>query len=298
MMKFIKLTVLLSLLSAGINLQAQDMLGELDSIGTETKTKEFVSATFKTTRLVNMHTIECVGPHTLDFRISHRFGTLNGGSYNAWGIDGPANIRLSLEYSFDGRLMFGIGRSSHEKMVDGFLKYRLLRQTTDNKMPVSVTLFASIFYNALKDVNAISNGYDKFDPVTNRFSFAYQIMVAKKITPSLSVQLAPWMVHYNLVEKITDRNDAYGIAGMIRLKFSKRSAITIEYAYRLPNYSKEKYYDSVGIGYELETGGHVFQIHFVNSFGIVENQFLPHTNTQWNDAGIRLGFNISRVFTL
>ena len=98
MMKFIKLTVLLSLLSAGINLQAQDMLGELDSIGTETKTKEFVSATFKTTRLVNMHTIECVGPHTLDFRISHRFGTLNGGSYNAWGIDGPANIR-SVSYT-------------------------------------------------------------------------------------------------------------------------------------------------------------------------------------------------------
>ena len=274
------------------------MLDMLDSINNGPQPKDFASATFKSTRLVNMHTLESVGPRTLDFRISHRFGPVNGGSYSAWGIDGPANIRLSLEYSFEGRLMFGIGRSSYEKMVDGFVKYRLLRQTTDNKMPVSVTAFASMFYNALKDGNAISNGYDKFDPVSNRFSFAYQVMVGKKITPAFSVQIAPWMVHYNLVEKITDRNDAYGIAGMFRLKFSKRSAITFEYAYRFPDYSKEKYFDSMGIGYELETGGHVFQIHFVNSFGIVENQFLPHTTTEWNDAGIRLGFNISRVFTL
>ena len=278
--------------------RCQDMLDMLDSAGTNTKTRDIASATFKTTRLVNMHTLESVGPRTLDFRISHRFGALNSGSYNAWGIDGPANIRLSLEYSFDGRFMFGIGRSSFEKMDDGFLKYRLLRQTTDNRMPVSVTLFASMFYTALKDGNASSNGYDKYKPVSNRFSYAYQIMFGRKFTPSFSLQIAPWMVHYNLVEKITDRNDAYGVAAMFRLKFSKRSAITAEYAYRLSDYSKEKYYDSFGIGYELETGGHVFQIHLVNSFGIVENQFLPHTTTQWNDAGIRLGFNISRVFTL
>ncbi len=278
--------------------QSQDMLDMLDSVGTDTKTRDFASATFKTTRLVNMHTLESVGPRTLDFRISHRFGALNTGSYNAWGVDGPANIRLSLEYSFEGRFMFGIGRSSYEKMDDGFIKYRLLRQTTDNKMPVSVTLFASMFYTALKDGNAASNGYDKYKPVSNRFSYAYQIMVGRKFSPSFSMQIAPWMVHYNLVEKITDRNDAFGVAAMFRLKLSKRSAITAEYAYRLPSYTKEKYYDTFGIGYELETGGHVFQIHLVNSFGIVENQFLPHTTTQWNDAGIRLGFNISRVFTL
>jgi hypothetical protein len=295
----LKRIFLLFVMSLGsYSIHAQDMLDMLDSIDSGPQPKDYASATFKSTRLVNMHTLESVGPRTLDFRISHRFGPVNGGSYSAWGIDGPANIRLGLEYSLEGRLMFGIGRSSYEKMVDGFLKYRLLRQTTDNKMPVSVTLFASMFYNALKDGNAISNGYDKFDPVSNRFSFAYQVMVGKKITPAFSVQIAPWMVHYNLVEKITDRNDAYGIAGMLRLKFSKRSAITIEYAYRLPDYTKEKYFDSMGIGYELETGGHVFQIHFVNSFGIVENQFLPHTTSEWNDAGIRLGFNISRVFTL
>src|SRR6185436_2451137 len=97
---------------------------------------------FKSTRLINQQTLESVGKRTLDFRISHRFGPVNSGSYGAWGIDGPVNIRLGLDYSFDGRLMFGIGRTSVDKIVDGFLKYRLLRQTTDGKMPVSVTLFA------------------------------------------------------------------------------------------------------------------------------------------------------------
>ncbi len=274
------------------------MLSILDSADSGPKTQDITIATFKTTRLINMHTLESIGSRTLDFRISHRFGIINGGSYNAWGIDGPTNIHLSLEYSFEGRFMFGIGRSSYEKMDDAFIKYRLLRQKTNGGTPVSVTLFASVFYTALKDRNAVSNGYDKYKPITNRFSYAYQIMIGRKFTPSFSFQIAPWMVHYNLVEKITDRNDIFGIAGMFRLKFSKQSAITIEYAYRLPDYTKSQYFDSFGIGYELETGGHVFQIHLVNSFGIVENQFLPHTTTQWNDAGIRLGFNISRVFTL
>ncbi len=293
-----KIVLLLFLcLTSGFT-QGQDLLDLIEPTKEESTEKDFAIATFKSTRLVNMHTLESVGPRTLDFRISHRFGPVNSGSYNAWGIDGPANIRLSLEYSFEGRLMFGIGRSSYEKVVDGFLKYRLLRQTTDNKMPVSMTLFAGMYYTALKDANAISNGYDKYKPATNRYSYAYQLLIGRKFSPSFSLQIAPWMVHYNLVERSADKNDVFGVSGMFRLKFTKRSAITMEYAYRLPDYSEKKYYDSMGIGYEIETGGHVFQIHLVNSFGLVETQFFPHTDSEWNDAGIRLGFNVSRVFTL
>ena len=276
---------------------SQDMLGSLDS-GSSGE-KDFVIATFKTTRLVNQHTLETVGPRTLDFRISHRFGAVNSGSYNAWGIDGPANVRLGLEYSPDGRFMFGIGRSSFDKMVDGFLKYRLLRQTVENGMPVSVTLFTGAYYKAIKDGNKIANGYDKYENLSSRFSYCFEIMIGRKFTPSFSFQVSPWFVHYNLVDNITDKNDSYGLSGLFRLKFTKRAAITMEYAYRLNDFSiVNKYYDSMSIGYELETGGHVFQIHFTNSFGLVENQFFPSTDSKWNDAGIRLGFNISRVFTL
>ncbi|MEO8087612.1 MAG: DUF5777 family beta-barrel protein [Bacteroidota bacterium] len=277
-------------------IKAQDLLSLIDSV--PVPQKEFTAATFKTTRLVDQHTLETVGRNTLDFRISHRFGSLNSGSLNAWGIDGPVDIRLGLEYSPDGRFMFGIGRTSLEKVVDGFLKFRLLRQTTSGSMPLSVTLFAGAYRIALKDNNKASQGYDKYKPETNRWSYAYEIMIGRKFTPSFSFQVAPWFVHYNLVEKITDKNDAYGVACVTRLKFTKRMAITFEYAYRINDYSQTKYYDSMGIGWEIETGGHVFQVHFINSFGLVENQFFAHTDTKWNNAGIRLGFNVSRVFTL
>ena len=288
-----KMILCFAILACG-STYSQDMLSELDSLGTDEK--DFVVATFKTTRIVDQHTLETVGRRTLDFRISHRFGPVNTGSYNAWGIDGPANIRLSLEYSPDGRFMFGLGRSSFEKVVDGFLKYRLLRQTTNNDMPISVTLFAGAYYTALKGV--FIQNIDKFEHFSSRFSYCYEIMVGRKFTRHFSLQVAPWLVHYNLVENLEDKNDAYGISALFRLKFSNRSAITAEYGHRLNDYSVKTYYDMFSIGYELETGGHVFQIHFTNSFGLVESQFFPHTDTKWNDMGVRLGFNVSRVFTL
>jgi hypothetical protein len=279
---------------SSLDLHAQNWSSSLDSL--EGGGSDYVNATFKTTRLVDQHTLETVGRRTLDFRISHRFGAVNSGSYGAWGIDGPANIRLSLEYSPDGRFMFGLGRSSLEKTVDGFLKYKLIRQTTDNKVPVSVTLFAGAYYTALK--NVLIQNVDLYEFRSSRFSYCYELMIGRKFSRRFSLQVAPWLVHYNIVERLNDKNDVFGLAGLFRLKFTNRSAITAEYGHALNNYSEQKYYDTFSVGYELETGGHVFQIHFTNSFGIVESQFFPHTDTKWDDMGIRLGFNISRVFTL
>ena len=274
--------------------RSQDWTSSLDSLAGADN--GITSATFKSTRLIDQQTIEVCGKRTLDFRISHRFGPLNSGAYNAWGIDGPANIRLGLDYSFDGRLMFGIGRSSYDKMVDGFLNTGCLRQASEG-MPISVTLFAGAYWNGVKDV--IVNGFDKYGTSWSRFSYCYELMIARKFSSSFSLQVAPWLVHYNIVENIDDKNDSYGISGLFRFKFTKRSAVTAEYSYRLNDFSpSQTYYESFGIGYELETGGHVFQIHFINSFGMCESQFFPMTNSDWNSGGVRLGFNISRVFTL
>jgi hypothetical protein len=289
-----KKIITLIFLAVSFNSFSQDLLSSLDSA--DSGEKDFATATFKTTRLVNQHTLETVGKRTLDFRISHRFGPVNSGSYGAWGVDGPANIRLGLEYSFDGRFMFGIGRSTLEKVVDGFLKYKLIRQTTDDKTPLSVTLFAGAYYTALK--NVFIQNIDKFEHTSSRFSYCYEVMVGRKFSRKLSLQLAPWMVHYNLVERLDDKNDVFGLSGMVRYKFTNRSAITAEYGLPLNDYSTEEYFNTFSIGYELETGGHVFQVHFTNSFGLIESQFFPKTDTEWNDMGIRLGFNISRVFTL
>lgn len=261
--------------------------------------KEPVTATFKGTRLVNQHTIEVGGKRTLDFRIAHRFGTFNTGSYNFWGLDGGASIRMSLEYSYDGRLQFGLGRSSTEKTYDSYLKYRLLRQTKDNSMPISVTLLSGMYYTNLQGASALISGVDKFKNTSSRLSFAHQIMIARKFGERLSIQVTPSYVHYNQVDKISDKNDTYAVGALGRYKFTKRTAVTFEYMARVNEFSRTSdYYDSMGIGLDIETGGHVFQVHLTNSLGITENQYITKTTDSWAKSGMRLGFNISRAFTL
>lgn len=261
--------------------------------------KEPVIATFKGTRLINQHTIEVGGKRTLDYRIAHRFGPFNSGAYDFWGLDGGASIRMSLEYSYDGRLQFGLGRTSIEKTFDTYAKYRLLRQTNDNSMPISVTLFSGLYYTNLKGSAALISGIDKYKNTSSRLSFAHQIMIARKFNEKLSLQLTPSMVHFNQVDLISDKNDTYALGFLGRYKFTKRTAITFEYMARANKFTKgTTYYDSMGIGVDIETGGHVFQIHLTNSLGITENQFIPKTTDSWSNGGMRLGFNISRAFTL
>lgn len=290
---YISLFALLAFSTTASAQSADDLLNMV----AEKPKKEYATATFKTTRLINFHTVEVLSRRSLDFRISHRFGDFKSGAYNAWGIDGGANIRLALEYCHGSRLMFGIGRTSGKKIADGFLKYRVLKQTTKGGgMPISLTLFTSVYHTFMQ--NVIIDGVNKYQSIPDRLSYCHQIMVARKFSPRFSLQLTGAMVHVNLVEKITDKNDCFVLGAVTRFKFAKRQAITLEYAHRLNKYSKDKYYDSFGIGYDLETGGHVFQMHLTNSFGLTEDQYFMYTNTSWENWGIRLGFNISRVFSL
>ena len=285
------------IISSAFTLSAQDIdpMALLQGLA-ETPKDEPVIATFKATRVINQQTIEVGGTRSLDFRIHHHFGPFNSGAYDFWGIDGGASIRLGLEYSYNGRLQFGLGRTSYEKQIDGFLKYRLLRQSKSGSMPISVTLFSGAYRNGIKGLQI--GGIDKFKYASDRLSFVQQIIIARKIDDKLSIQITPTMVHYNLVENLSDQNDAYflGIAG--RYKISNRTAITYEYGAKLLNYSESKYYDSMGIGLDIETGGHVFQMFLTNSFGMTENQTFARTNSAWADRGFRLGFNVSRMFTL
>ena len=291
------IAIALFFIFSAVQVQAQDIdpRSLLQGLA-EAPKDEPVIATFKATRLINQQTIEVGGTRSLDFRIHHHFGPFNSGAYDFWGIDGGASIRLGLEYSYNGRLQFGLGRTSYEKQIDGFLKYRLLRQSKSGSMPISVTLFSGAYRNGIKGLQI--GGIDKFKYASDRLSFVQQIIIARKIDDKLSIQITPTMVHYNLVENLSDQNDAYflGIAG--RYKISNRTAITYEYGAKLLNYSESKYYDSMGIGLDIETGGHVFQMFLTNSFGMTENQTFARTNSAWADRGFRLGFNVSRMFTL
>ncbi|HAP00969.1 MAG TPA: hypothetical protein DCQ93_03490 [Bacteroidetes bacterium] len=278
-----------------VRASAQDMPdGMIDSIAPK---KEFVSATFKGTRLVNFHTAETCGKRTLEFRIAHRFGDLSSGGYNFYGLDGPASLQLELGYSYNGRLEFGASRTSADKMYSAYLKYKLMRQTTDNKSPLTITLLGQANLTGLKSTSTSAPEYHFF---SDRFNYVSQIMIARKLSDAFSIQVAPTWVHYNLVTAVTDDNDIFSVIGMGRIKVSKRTALTGEYCYRINTYSQDfsTYHNSVAIGMDLETGGHVFQFFFTNSFGINEAQTIPYTRGDITNLDLKLGFNISRVFFL
>jgi hypothetical protein len=270
---------------------APDLLGDLERQTTDPQSREVVQATFKGTRIINGHSVETPGEGTLIFLISHRFGTLNSGAYDLFGLDN-AVIRLGLEYGLNDRLTVGVGRSSVEKTYDGFLKYRALRQTSGTRaMPVSVTLFASSAINTLRYPN---ESYT----LERRLTYTYQALIARKFSPGLSVQLSPTVVHRNLVDTRAMSNDVYALGLTGRQKLSKRTAILVEYYYRLPSSEDPGTRNSIAAGFDIETGGHVFQLHVTNSRGMIEKHFATQTTGNFFKGDIYFGFNVARNFTL
>ena len=284
--------VVLSFFTLGVFAQ-NDLMDLLnDSIASEIN---YTTATFKSTRVMNGHSIEKMAPGQLDFRISHRFGSINSGAYEFFGLD-QANTHLSLEYGILKWLMAGLGRGTYEKTFDGFAKFAILRQSTGAKeMPVSVSLFSSVAIKSQKwQTDTITNYF------SSRLSYVAQVLIARKINQSLSVQLTPSYVHRNLVPTELDPNDLFAIGAGGRIKLSKRISFNAEYFYVINQnpYSNPKYYNPLSIGVDIETGGHVFQLIFSNSVQTIEKGFIGETTGQWTKGDIHFGFNISRVFTL
>jgi hypothetical protein len=253
----------------------------------------YVTATFKATRVVNGQSIENTGKGVLDFRISHRFGTVNSGFKNFFGLDG-ATTRLGFDYGITPWLMAGIGRSSYQKEYDGFLKIKLLRQHEHGGMPFSLSYLGGISAQTA-DVEVPAGREYYF---SNRLAFTNQILMARKFSRRLSVQLLPTHIHYNLVDTTSEPNDvlALGVAG--RMKLSNRISLTGEYFYQVSGYQLAGTRNSLSFGIDIETGGHVFQLIFSNSIGMTERTVIGQTTGDWSAGDIHFGFNISRVFTI
>ena len=295
---------LLLLLFYSTSLFAQDDL--LDMLEKEdAKKTTFTQATFKGTRLINGQTVETLAKQHLNFWISHRFGSINSGFIdNFFGLD-EAKIRLGLEYSLTDKLLLGTGRSTIEKTYDFYAKYKVLAQS--NKMPVTVTLYSGITTNTMPSGYTTSSGnVMRYQNNLQRQSYFGQVLIARKFSDKLSLQLMPTVLHNNKSESIFLDNNLASMGFGGRYKLTNRLSVSLEYYKNILNkeYYKEKagvdypYQDSFSLGFDIETGGHVFQLHLTNSRGMTEKHFIGQTLGTWGAGDIFYGFNIARTFSL
>ncbi len=288
----IKGFLILLFCSSVCSVMAQEEEDLLSMLGEE-ETTNYATAAFKSNRVINLHSIEQTASGVMDLKISHRFGFLNGGWYELFGLD-AASIRIGADYGISKNLMIGFGRSSHEKTYDGFVKYRLLRQSSGVKnSPITLSAFASTAVKTLRWQNPDRENY-----FSSRLYYTYQLIIGRKFSNAFSLQISPTVVHRNLVKTELESNDVFALAAATRIKLTNRVALNAEYIYVFKDQLANGYRNTLSIGFDIETGGHVFQLHFSNATSMIEKGFVTETVGDWGDGGIHFGFNVSRVFTI
>lgn len=257
----------------------------------------YVTATFKTTRLVTGHSTENTGKGVLDFRVNHRFGSLNNGASTFFGLD-DANTRIGFDYGVTDWLMVGFGRNSFMKEYDGFVKAKIMRQTEGKGNPISMSYVGAMSVQSMP-APVLPPGQEYY--FSNRLYYVNQLLISRKFNDWLSLQLMPTHIHYNLVPTTAEPNDLVAIGAGGRIKLSNRVTLNGEYYYRVPGTEQLGYHNVLSLGVDIETGGHVFQLMLSNSRAMTERSLIGQTPGQWgikSTDAIHLGFNISRVFTI
>jgi len=271
--------------------QDEDLLAGIEE---EKPKKAYVYNAFKSSRVIMSHSMEMLRPGVLDFRILHRFGNVNQGIKQFFGLDN-ASIRLGLDYALTDDLTIGIGRGSYKKELDGFIKYRPVQQATGPRSaPVSIVVVGGATINTLPWADTARKNY-----FSSRFGYYGQLIIGRKFSEAFTLQLMPTAVHQNLVPTRKDPHDLFAAGVGARIKLSKRIALTADYYYVVnENEDVTNFHNPFSVGFDIETGGHVFQLHFTNAIGMNERVFLTETTNNWGKGDIQFGFNISRAFQL
>lgn len=296
MRNLLTILFILSALSPVKLLAQEDLLSLFDE--ENDSVINYTTSTFESTRLVSAHTIETNNAGVLQFLIQHRFGRVNSGWRELYGIDN-ANMRLDFHYGITDNIDIGIGRSSFKKTYDGMFKWKFLSQKSGFKnFPVTATWISSSYVRADEWQNPNRDNLN-----SSRLSYHHALMVARKFNSNFSAQLSPTILHRNLVPTKEDQNTIFSLGMLAAYRINHSLKITAEY-YLTPEgqykslIAGEKLSNALSIGFDLETGGHVFQIHITNSRGMAENYIIGETTGNWLDGDIHIGFNISRVFTV
>lgn len=283
-MKYLLCLLATCFASTILNAQEPDLLHEVD----DSTSEQYVTRHFKSPRVINTHSVEMLNKGVLDFRILHRFGLVNDGLKQFFGLD-QASMRIGLDFGLSDNFSVGIGRSTFRKELDGFLKAALVRQRKG----------AAPFPFSLVGVAGITTWTEQsFEPVkpslSDRTSFYGQLLISRKFNSNFSLQLNSILLHQNMVADSRMDNTLVSFGSGARYKISKRVALMIDYNYvpSLPAGLTQP----LSLGVDIETGGHVFQLHLSNAVGMNERAFLTQTTNRFFEGDIRFGFNLSRVF--
>lgn len=264
----------------------EDLLDELED---EVVIDSTVTSAFKGLKIVDIESTKLAAKKDFYFVIAHRFGSIKGGIDEFFGLD-TSSIRFSLIYGFTDWFNLGVSRSSYNKVYDIAAKYRFIQQT-DGGFPLTVVGFSSL---------AINTGFDE-DQFTDfefkhRLTYLTEVLISRKINDKLSLQVVPIIFHENFVENDMQENTQYALGGGGRYKLSKYVTFNIDYAYHFNRASNSIYRNPLSIGVDIETGGHVFQLHLTNAQPMYDAGFLTNAAGDWSEGDIYFGFNLSRVF--
>ena len=269
------------------NIFAQDS-SLIKDIEDTSPVSEKVTGAFKSTRVINAHSVEMLSRGDMDFRILHRFGFVSDGVKQLFGLD-AASFRMSFDFGITDNLTLGVGRSTFRKELDGFVKQRIFQQTKGAKnIPFSLVLAAGYTVYTQEVLGSKPT-------VADRSAYYVQLIAGRKFSRKFSLQLSPIFVHTNIPFVITDDRNIFAMGGGARFKVSKRTAITADYHYPFGQFD-ENYTNPLSLGVDIETGGHVFQLHFSNATGLNERAYITQTTGDFFKGDVRLGFNISRMF--
>lgn len=246
---------------------------------------------FRDTRVVNGHSTEVLPKGMMKFIISHRFGAVSSGVQQLWGLDN-STIRIGLDYAFTDNINVGFGRSSLQKHYDFYLKYRFLQQRKEGGSPVSLVYYTNAAVRTIQTPQTEDLSF------TNNLAFVHQLLLARKFNEFISFQIMPTYVHRNYVLDLESNNDIYSIGTASRIQVTKVLAFNLEYYFNLPDQLASQYQSSAGLGIELETKGHIFQLNFTNSLGMIAPLYVAETTGRIENGDIHFGFNITRDFKI
>lgn len=284
----IKRIILLGLCCCPIFVLAQEE-NLLSSIEDSLPVTEKVTGAFRSTRVINAHSVEMLGKRNLDFRIMHRFGFVSDGLKQFFGLD-AASMRMSFDYGISDCLMVGVGRSTFRKELDGFAKVRLIQQARGARpIPLSVLLAAGYIIHTDESFAVEKPNF------VERSAFYFQLITGRKFSDKFSLQFSPMFLHINRPVVPTDDQDLFAFGVGARYGISRRVAITFDYHHPIGTLD-DRFTDPLSIGVDISTGGHTFQLQFSNAIGMNERAYITQTTGEFFKGDIRFGFNLSRIF--